>query len=107
MNIGGTVDVKGIKISMVQALHSAIRGSPIGFVIGLGYSRIYHAGDTALFSDMRTIREFYKPEIACLPVGGHYTMGAQEAAEAAGLILPKTVIPMHYMTSPGACQVGG
>ncbi|MFH1821440.1 MAG: metal-dependent hydrolase [Methanobacteriota archaeon] len=100
MNIGGTVKVKGIDISMVHALHSSIRGSPVGFIINLGKSRIYHAGDTALFSDMRTVGEFYKPEIACLPIGGHYTMAAQEAAEAAWLLNPKVVIPMHYMGSP-------
>jgi len=100
MNMGGTVEVSGIKISMVQALHSAMRGVPVGFVIELGKSRIYHAGDTELFSEMSTIGNFYKPQIACLPMGGHYTMDAQEAAEAASLINPKIVIPMHYMGSP-------
>ncbi len=99
MNIGGTVEVKGIKISMVQALHSATRGAPVGFVIELGKSRVYHAGDTALFSEMRTIGKLYRPQIACLPIGGHYTMGAREAAEAASLINPKIVIPIHYMGS--------
>jgi len=98
MNIGATLEVKGIKISMVPAFHSAGRGSPVGFVIEVERSRIYHAGDTSLFFDMRTIGEFYKPQIACLPVGGYYTMGPQEAAEAARLIMPKVVIPMHYKT---------
>lgn len=100
MNIGGTVEVKGIKISMVQALHSAIRGSPVGFVINLDGTKIYHAGDTALFSDMKIIGQLYEPKLACLPIGGHYTAGPKEAAEAARLINSKVVIPMHYMGSP-------
>ncbi len=50
MNIGATLEVKGIKITMVQAFHSAERGSPVGFVFDVGKARIYHAGDTGLFS---------------------------------------------------------
>ena len=100
MNIGGTVEVKEIKISLVQALHSAGRSAPVGFVIDIGKSKIYHAGDTALFSEMRTFGEFYIPDIACLPMGGHSTMAAKEAVEAARLINAKVVIPMHYMGPP-------
>jgi len=100
MNIGGTADVKGTKITMVPAFHSAGRGAPAGFIIEVERSRIYHAGDTSLFCDMRTIGELYRPRIACLPVGGHYTMGPMEAAEAARLIMPEVVIPMHYGTFP-------
>jgi L-ascorbate metabolism protein UlaG (beta-lactamase superfamily) len=100
MNIGGTAEIKGTKITMVPAFHSAGRGAPAGFVIAVGRSRIYHAGDTSLFHDMRTIGELYRPKIACLPVGGHYTMGPLEAAEAVRLIMPEVVIPMHYGTFP-------
>jgi len=104
MNIGATLEVKGIKITMVQAFHSAERGSPVGFVFDVGKARIYHAGDTGLFSDMRMIGQIYKPDIVCIPIGGYYTMGAREAAEAVRLILPKIVFPMHYLTFPMLAQ---
>lgn len=104
MNIGGTVEVKGVKISMVRAHHSATRGTPVGFVLDLGRVKIYHAGDTGLFGDMRTIGWSHKPDIACLPIGGYYTMDAREAAEAVRLILPKVVVPMHYLTFPVLAQ---
>ncbi len=104
MNIGATHEVKGIKISMVQAFHSAERGAPTGFVIDVGKARIYHAGDTGLFNDMRMIGQLHRPEIVCLPIGGYYTMGAREAAEAVRLLLPKVVIPMHYLTFPVLAQ---
>ncbi len=100
MNIGGTIEIKGVKISMVQAFHSAGRGSPVGFVIELDGTKIYHAGDTALFGDMKMIGQLYEPKIACLPIGGHYTAGPKEAAIAASLIMPKIVVPMHYNTFP-------
>lgn len=104
MNVGATIEVKGIKITMVQAFHSAERGSPVGFVFDVGKARIYHAGDTGLFSDMRMIGQIYRPDIACLPIGGYYTMGAREAAEAVRLLLPKIVFPMHYLTFPVLAQ---
>lgn len=104
MNVGATLEVKGIKITMVQAFHSAERGSPVGFVFDVGKARIYHAGDTGLFSDMRMIGQIYRPDIACLPIGGYYTMGAREAAEAVRLLLPKIVFPMRYLTFPVLAQ---
>jgi len=62
---------------------------------------IYHAGDTALFSDMALIGRLYGPlDLALLPIGGYYTMGPLEAAEATALLKPKAVIPMHYATFP-------
>lgn len=100
MNIGGTAEVKGVKISMVQAFHSASRGSPVGFVIELEGDKIYHAGDTSLFGDMKLIGQIFKPKVACLPIGGYYTAGPREAAMATSLIKPKIVVPMHYNTFP-------
>ena len=104
MNVGATLEVKGIKITMIQAFHSAERGSPVGFVFDVGKARIYHAGDTGLFNDMRMIGQLYRPDIVCLPIGGYYTMGAQEAAEAVRLLIPKIVFPMHYLTFPVLAQ---
>jgi len=100
INIGGTVKVKGIRISMVQAFHSSTRGAPTGLVIEAGRKTIYHAGDTGLFGDMRLISEIHRPDIALIPIGGYYTMGPEEAAEAVKLIKPAIVIPMHYQTYP-------
>ena len=60
--------------------------------------RVYHAGDTALFSDMKLIGELYHPDVALLPIGGRYTMGVAEAMMAANFIGAKLVIPIHYNT---------
>ncbi len=63
-------------------------------------ARIYHAGDTCLTSEMKTIKELYAPQIAMLPIGGTYTMDVEHAAIAAKWLGVKTVIPMHYNTFP-------
>lgn len=99
-NIGGTIGVKGVTISMVQAFHSCTRGAPTGFVLKAEGKSIYHAGDTGLFGDMRLIGEIHHPDVALIPVGGYYTMGPSEAAAAVRLIKPAVVIPMHYATIP-------
>ncbi len=115
MNIGGTVNFQEIKITMVNALHSSdmdfleevnAGGSAAGFIIELENGRkIYHAGDTGIFSDMRdVINHIYQPEIALLPIGDRYTMGPFEAAIAAEWINPKIIIPMHYNTYPAIEQ---
>ena len=119
MNKGGTVTIHGINITMVNALHSSsvteteeissvqkkerivYTGDPAGFVIRLenGFS-VYHAGDTAVFGDMKIISEIYKPELSLLPIGSHFTMDPTEATYAAKLLGSKYVIPMHYGTFP-------
>ena len=110
MGVGGTVDVKGLKISMTPALHtSSIEedgkvhyvGLATGFVVRLEDGRaVYFAGDTALFGDMRLIRELYAPEIAFLPIGDHYTMDPAAAAKACEMLGVRQVVPMHYGTFP-------
>jgi len=100
INIGGSVDVKGIRISMVHAFHSSTQGAPTGFIIKAEGKTIYHTGDTGLFGDMKLISEIHKPNIALIPIGDYYTMGPKEAAEAVKLINPAVVIPMHYQTFP-------
>ncbi|MCS7364017.1 MAG: metal-dependent hydrolase [archaeon GB-1867-035] len=100
MNIGGTVLLDGIKITLVQAFHSSSRGAPTGFIIRCENESLYHAGDTGLFGDMKIIGELYKPKVALLPIGSYYTMGPIEALEAVKMIKPKIVIPMHYNTFP-------
>jgi len=112
MNKGGTVEVRGVRVTMVPAHHSAgdwlpeagapaYLGEPVGFVIELESGRrLYHAGDTALFGDMRLIGELYRPETAFLPIGGHFTMDPAAAARAVELLGCATVVPIHYGTFP-------
>jgi len=112
MNKGGTVHHRGISISMVRADHSAgdwsvelgapaYFGEPVGFVVTMenGF-RIYFAGDTDVFSDMRLIADLYQPHLAFLPIGGHFTMDPRTAALAVELLGVADVIPMHFGTFP-------
>ncbi len=100
-NIGGPIDLgEGFYAVLTTATHSSPYGNPTGVVFGKDDDIVYHAGDTGLTYDMKLIGELYKPKIALLPIGGHYTMGPREAAKAASLIGPKYVIPMHYGTFP-------
>ncbi len=99
-NIGGALKIPDLEIVLTPATHSSSRGVPVGFIVrGLDLS-FYHAGDTGLFSEMTFIGELYKPDVAMLPIGGHFTMGIREAVKAVELIKPKIVIPMHYNTFP-------
>jgi len=115
-NLGGTVTFDGGSVKLVPAWHtntipgsedapySAEHGIAIGtaagMIITLGETTIYHAGDTCLFGDMKLIGDRHPIDVALLPIGGHYTMDREDAAEAASLIGAKTVIPMHYDTFP-------
>jgi L-ascorbate metabolism protein UlaG (beta-lactamase superfamily) len=108
MNKGGTVETAGIKATMVHAIHSSsievgdqviYAGEPCGFVIEFeGGARVYHAGDTGVFGDMKLIAELYRPTIAVLPIGDLYTMGPREAAVAARMLGAKAVVPIHHST---------
>jgi L-ascorbate metabolism protein UlaG (beta-lactamase superfamily) len=112
MNKGGTVSARGLSVTMVRADHSAgdwsaagegplHLGEPVGFVIGLeDGTRIYYSGDTDVFGDMALIGEVHKPDVAILPIGGHYTMGPAGAARAASMLGVRAVIPVHYGTFP-------
>ena len=110
MNKGGTQRVGDIEVSMTHAFHSSsveddgkviYAGEPAGYMVRLpGGLMLYHAGDTALFGDMKLLGEMYRPEIACLPIGDLYTMGPREAAKAIRLLEVRHVIPMHYGTFP-------
>lgn len=75
-------------------------GCPASIFLDIDGARIYHAGDTCLSSEMKTIKELYAPQIAMLPIGGNYTMDVDHAAIAAKWLGVKTVIPMHYGTFP-------
>jgi len=112
MNKGGTVTAAGLRVTMTGADHSAgdwnpggettlYLGEPAGFVIELedGY-RVYHAGDTQAFGDMALIRELHRPDLAILPIGGHFTMDPAGAALAVELLGVADVMPIHYGTFP-------
>jgi L-ascorbate metabolism protein UlaG (beta-lactamase superfamily) len=110
MGVGGTVEIKGLKISMTPAVHTSsieedgkvhYAGLATGFVVRMEDGRaIYFAGDTALFGDMRLIRDLHSPEIAFLPIGDHYTMDPAAAARACEMLGVRQVVPMHYGTFP-------
>lgn len=111
MNKGGTQQVKDIRVTMVNAVHSCgiqdddgsivYGGEACGYVIQFENGlKLYHAGDTAVFGDMALIRDLYAPDIACLPIGDHFTMSPKEASYACSLLRPKAVIPMHFGTFP-------
>jgi len=117
-NKGATADLDGIKVTMVEAFHSAgaqltgfegtnrFVGEAVGYIMEFENGlKIYHSGDTSLMGDMKTIiGDFYKPDIAILPIGGVFTMGPDEAAFACKLINPKVAIPEHYGTFPVLVQ---
>ncbi|MDB5058863.1 MAG: beta-lactamase-like protein [Chloroflexi bacterium] len=111
MNKGGSQRIGDITITMVHADHSCgiteddgsivYGGEAVGFVITFenGF-RLYHAGDTAVFGDMKIIGDLYRPDLALLPIGDHYVMSPREAALAARLLGVSAVVPMHYGTFP-------
>ena len=101
MNIGGSVEVKGITVTMVQAFHSSETACPTGYIVKLENGvTIYHAGDTGIFESMRLFGELYKLDVALLPMGGVFTMDSFQASKALKLLKPKIAIPMHYKTFP-------
>lgn len=105
MNIGGTVEVAGIKVTMVQAFHSAGVGSPCGFIITTeDGKRIYHAGDTGVFADMKLLGQIYPLDLALIPIGSVFVMDPLQAAWAVEMLKPKKVVPMHYRTFPVLVQ---
>ena len=73
---------------------------PASILFDINGTKIYHAGDTCLNSEMKVCGEIYKPDIALLPAGSFYTMDTKQAAIAAKWLNVKKVIPMHYNTFP-------
>lgn len=110
-NKGGTVDLNGAKVTMVNATHSSSvpgpDGQPLyaghesGFMIQGGGHTIYVSGDTDVMADMKVFNDLHKPDIGILCAGGHFTMDMKRAAYAAKTFFDfKTVIPCHYKTFP-------
>ncbi len=92
---------------MTDARHSSggpngeYLGEPAGFVVEAeNGTKLYFAGDTAVFGDMQLIGRMYEPDVAILPIGDHFTMGPKEAAAALELLGVERCIPCHYGTFP-------
>lgn len=107
MNIGGSQEVLGMRVTQVQAVHTSglpdgsYGGTATGFIVRLpdGYT-FYHAGDTALFSDMQLLAELYRPRLAFLPIGDRFTMDPHQAARACKFLEVQQVVPIHWGTFP-------
>lgn len=108
-NKGGTIEVDGVKVTFTNAHHSSSAfedgtfiylGEPCGLVIAADGTSLYFAGDTCVFGDMKIIGDLYDPDVAILPIGGHYTMDPVEAALALDLLGVKRCVPCHYGTFP-------
>ncbi len=113
MNKGGTVrlDDVNVSVTMTDARHSSTMieedgtfiplGEPAGYVVGFSNGlKVYIAGDTCLMGDMQWIGTLYKPDLALLPIGDHFTMDPKAAAHACKLLGVKGAIPEHYGTFP-------
>lgn len=117
MNIGGKLSLGFAEVHMVQAFHSSgilmqdkgtivYAGLPAGYVIKWDGLTILHSGDTNLFSDMKLIGQKHDIDLAFLPIGDRFTMGPEDAAEAAEWLKAKQVVPIHYNTFPPIQQDG-
>jgi L-ascorbate metabolism protein UlaG (beta-lactamase superfamily) len=109
-NLGGTVQLPGVAVTMVEAKHSSsiqeggsilYLGEAGGLILTIEDGPVlYHAGDTTVFRDMELIHELYSPDVVMLPIGGHYTMGPKEAALAVRYLQPQVILPLHWGTFP-------
>lgn len=110
LHIGGGYDFEFGRVKLTQAFHGSsyetedkqiiYTGMPAGILLTVKGKTIYHAGDTALFSDMKLIGMRNSIDLAFLPIGDNFTMGPEDAALAAEFVNAKTVVPIHYNTFP-------
>lgn len=109
MNLGGAREFEFGKVKLTQAFHSSgitlpqekqimYMGMASGLLLTIEGKTIYHAGDTALFSDMKMYGELNSIDLAFLPIGDNYTMGPEDAMIAAGWLRAKLTVPVHYNT---------
>ncbi|HWG84680.1 MAG TPA: metal-dependent hydrolase [Deinococcales bacterium] len=111
MNIGGQARLPFGTVKFTPAWHSSsfpdgtYGGMPMGVILEVDGKRIYHAGDTALFSDMSLIGAAGL-DLALLPIGDNFTMGPADALRALELLTPKAIVPIHYDTFPLIAQDG-
>ena len=104
--LGGELKFSWGSATLVPAYHSSslpngqYMGVACGVMLNIEGQNIYHAGDTSLSAEMKLLSEFYAPSVAMLPIGGHFTMGINEAVYASQILGSQTVIPMHYNSFP-------
>ncbi|HEX9751486.1 MAG TPA: metal-dependent hydrolase [candidate division Zixibacteria bacterium] len=122
MHIGGGWDFPFGRVKLTIAHHGSgigpgpngweYAGNPCGYLITAEGKTVYHAGDTALFYDMKLIGEMHPIDVALLPIGDNFTMGVTDAIKAVEFLKPRRVVPMHYDTfdlikaDPGRFAVG-
>jgi len=104
-NMGGTVTLDWGSVRVVPAWHTSTTpkgtyNTPAGLLIELDGTRVYHLGDTCLFSDLQLVKRYGRIDVAIMPIGGHYTMDRFDAVVAAEWVGADTVIPCHYGTFP-------
>ena len=106
LNHGGKWKFEFGTVRSVQAIHSSSMpdgtygGNPMGFLISSGEKNLYYSGDTALTMDMQLIPRWAKPDVAVLCIGDNFTMGYEDAIEAARMVQCNTVVGVHYDTFP-------
>ena len=104
MHIGGAFNFPFGRVKLTIAHHgSAVpdgtyTGQPSGVLLTMDDRTFYHAGDTALFYDMKLIGEMNQIHVAALPIGDNFTMGIDDAVKATEFLQPEIVIPIHYKT---------
>jgi L-ascorbate metabolism protein UlaG (beta-lactamase superfamily) len=104
-NIGGTVDLGFASVRLTPAWHTSttpkgLVNTPAGMVVEMGGKRVYHLGDTGLFSDLALPARRGHIDVALMCIGGHYTMDRFDAVAAAELVKADQIIPCHYNTFP-------
>jgi L-ascorbate metabolism protein UlaG (beta-lactamase superfamily) len=103
-NKGGTVSIVDVRVTLTDANHSSSAGErylgeSCGIVLRIADGpTVYYAGDTNVFGDMALVRRLYRPDVAILPIGDHFTMGPDEAALAAELVGADRIVPCHWGT---------
>jgi len=103
-NIGGEIELPFCTVKMFPAVHTSsfedgrYGGMPCSFLISMGGRAVFHAGDTALFSDLSLVADDADIDVALLPVGGTYTMSLGDAIKAMRLLRARVMVPMHYDT---------
>jgi L-ascorbate metabolism protein UlaG (beta-lactamase superfamily) len=99
--VGGGVQLDWVKVTSTPAFHSSDTACALGnIVIAADGTTVYHAGDTCLFGDMELFGKVYPMDVAIVPIGGVFTMDADQASEAVRLLGPKLAIPIHYASFP-------
>lgn len=103
--VGGGVKLDWVTVTATQALHSSDTACALGHIVKAADGTcLYHAGDTGLFGDMELLGRLYPMDIACLPIGGTFTMDAFQAGHAAAMLKAAAVLPIHFGSFPIIAQ---